>query len=315
MRAYLAEVAVWSTAIQQSLQEQSDAFVEVLDGADVALDFYDRRAKRDGRTWAKTWGAEQEQAWAAMGAKLDAAASAPPPVPPAFAAADASFAKMTRALNDLPEILRRDFEKNRILVGRIIPQVQATAGGDKRAAEGLVPELLNVSIAIAEAENELGTATTAFAPADHPQRHLVSASQSTNLALIELLTAEQAVLLSKPVDEAALAARLREYADASEVAAAKVEANATRLLAEVRGTRVLAGTELLVTAERALATYKDSADVERLLVNVLREMATRIEAPGEVDWQTLLPSLEQLEALASQRVAIDLQRRQGLQGA
>lgn len=308
VQAYIGRLATWAQPFHQSVAEQTDALVEIIGALETATSHYQGDHKA-GQAWARQWAKAQKQRWDDIQKRFDAVSGVPLPAAPF-----PEVAALTEKMGALPSIMGVHLAQNRVLADRMAVQISAMAGGDQKAAEALPAEVMDISVALLEGENQMLAAGMPMVPQGHPQRELMAAGRHANLAVIALLQAQKANLLGAPLDEADLAARLRQHADALELSADSVEKSAQRTLANTRGAPGMAGTPLLAAIERAFATYPQSAAIERSFTTALRELATRIDAPGEVDFDTLADTADKLGTLVEERVAVDTQRRQLLQG-
>ncbi|NEX94986.1 hypothetical protein [Caulobacter sp. 17J65-9] len=308
VQAYIAQVALWSQAYYASVNDQTDALTELTDALETAGAYYESGRRKDGAAWAQRWSEEQKQRWDAIQKRFDEIAAVPlPPAPmPDLTARVAKIA-------DTPTIVARYLSQNRALADRMIKRIAATAGGDEKAAASITGEMMDVTIAMIEGENQMISASTLAAAPGHPQRDLMDASRHSNLAMIALLQAEKTLLLDQPLDEAALAARLRQQATAVELSTRSMEKATRTTLAQSRLFPELAGTPLLAGIEKMLATYPESAAAEREIAAAFIDLAARIDAPGAIDLDSLIATGDHIGTLVEKRLTIDAQRRAYLQ--
>lgn len=309
LQAWLGEVMAWSRPYNESLGRNAQILGVLDQGIVEAFEHYEAGDKKAGRTWAEAWTRSVRAEFAGFRAEVGALQRTPPAPPPSLSG-DPRMAEMTRRLAEMPGRMTAYLDRSEQLANQIIALAERTARGDEDAFLDLQQAVFTLNIATLESENEVLTSSKAMVfTENHPQAQVLNASIAANLAMIAVLEAQRELVHGAPFDKSAFAARVRQHAAQIEAAAEAMERDARTTSERMRNTREMQGTALLATIERAMASYAESAQVERAIAAGCRDIAARADREDALDFDELLSAMEALAPLFEKRAALDQARR------
>lgn len=309
LEGWLAEMASWSTGYQAHYLEQSDVVLSLIEGMEVAAEYYTSGNHAAGRTWATGWSAQMR---AALHRPVEAARALdrpPPPLPADIAALVPPLVQMREQVTTMPGIYIELLETTERDMNALITAIAATAGGDDAAAEGLVAKTFLVSIAQLRGEIVMSEASLPMVRVSGGfQEHLIVSGIATNHAAIAVMAYEQRLLERQRADATATAAEVQRQAEAMMAAMDRFDASAARSATTIDAMPDTAA-PLRERIRRVLASLPETAQVERRIAAHLMEIVQVLRGPEAGDVDRLLEAWDPIDPLLEQRLALDAARR------
>jgi hypothetical protein len=310
--AWVANVAKWMQPIASVSQRQSVVVIALLGGGNTARGYLTKKASKDGAVWAESWSKARAIELDTLQSDSNALTQDLPPISPALAN-DPTVQSLQTSLSGYRRAVRTNTDQLVAMSRQVLGLISAMAGGDETAAAEFARRAGQLTIAMLSAEVANVQAGTAFLRSGDPERDVATCNIEGDLALITILQARADGVLSS--GRAATAAQARQHARAALAAAEQMTLDAQSQLVRVKSAGAGQLTpEFIERVTRSLATYTESAEIERQIAQVLLIGADHVEK-GDIETSPeVQKAMASLSPLVQRRVALDMQRNRIMAG-
>lgn len=297
----MRDLGQWVAGPQALITESAGYADTVINGITAAIE-PDSKGKA-GEAWARDWAQKVDR----EGEGLLARARAIPPLSP-------DVIRQIRRLGPEGDRMIAAFERFPASVegymvdlvnfkNAIKPLVLKAASGDQKAKDELAIRSVGAMRIVLLGENRMLEVSLALSPAGNPQGALTQSMLESNNAFIAILAAQEKLMLDPDADAS------KELAEArARIAAGRRQADLIWPYAQ-RTKKVFDSVPDGATKTRMLSvldTFRDSAAIERQILDVIEAYAAMLEGDGDFD--SLEPRMTELESLITRRVDL-VQRR------
>lgn len=308
VEVWLSGVARWSQSYQSIQNRQSDVIEDVLNGFERAIHYQTTGDVQGGRAWAAEWRTGVDSDLAGLRTYL-AGLDPLPPEPPSGMAPDVLEAvdgMRTRFRSVAPSFhqMNEDFIRD---VSAMADMIEGVAVGDARAVAESEGVLLTTGIAMSRSAVTVMTTALDLVPdPDHPHAHMLRGAIASEQAMIAAFAFLKADFQGGRPSAEAAAAEIRAFADQMDGHAEAMERSSQVMEARMRRA---AGSAVSESLYQSIATYRESAALDRQFAEEVRRMASLIERREDRISPQFQETFARIEQFTIRRFELDTLRR------
>jgi hypothetical protein len=295
----LKRLAEWAQPSTKLIESSQTLALDMIEMASAAIES-DTKGP-EGLARARAWEARTTGGLVRLRADAAALQPAPPDILAAIRSIGPTGVRQAEGLSEVKGLAQRLAEDTALQIERMTPLIIKASSGDEQSKTLLAQRTLSGMRLLLQAENTLYDLSIVTAgKQDHPQVELSRAAKFSNQALVEALKYYEARANGGSPSASDTAAAMNENLDQSRKAALAVWPKAQLAAKTLDG--VPKG-ELRTRLDTALASYKESGEIEADLAEIIAGAARALESGKENALD--LPGLD---ALVDRRVALTAMR-------